>query len=281
MRPKVYGPDTNLGWGLRSWIEMFHTLHAHRSMTWMMFRRNFMARYKQTLLGMGGAFMEPVFVVSSYIILDVIGVWDAGDTGVAFAVYAFMGQALWGIVTSGINACSVAIPAGGSLVGKINFPRETLVIAQLAQVIVDVLIRLIIASAVFICCKTVPAWTTIFFPFAILPLMMFTLGIGLLLAFINELIRDIGHYVTISLPFFFFLTPIMYAPPEHEWMQKIIAFNPFAGLVLPPRDLVLYGHISNPYQFIWASILSVVLLLVSWRMFHISQVRLTERTGGR
>lgn len=281
MRVRVYQPDSNIGWGIAKWVEMFQELHAHRGMTWWLFRRNFVSRYKQTLLGMGGAFMEPIFNVLAFVILQSAGVWKAGDTVVSFAVYAFLGQAIWGIFTGGINACSMAIPSGGALVGKINFPKETLVISQLAQVIVDVAIRLIVASAVFIMFRTVPAWTTVFFPFALLPLIMFTLGLGLLLAFINELLRDIGRYVTIAMPFLFFMTPIMYVTPRDNWLKHVINYNPLTGLLVPPRDLVLYGRINNPAQFAWASVLSLVLLLAGWRMFHIAQVRLAERMGGR
>lgn len=278
---RVYEPHSNAGWGPSQWRGMVDELWESRDLVWWMFRRNFVSRYRQTLFGLFGIVLEPMLLVLPFLFLDRLGVLHTGDPGVPYVIYALLGQSFWMLFQDGINQCGGAITSGGSMVVKINFAKETLVIAQLGQVLVNILIRLILVAAIFVWQGIVPAWTAPLAVLATLPLLCLTLGIGLILAFANALVRDLSTYVRVFLPFMMLMTPVMYVAPRSPVFEAFTRVNPLAHLVLAPRDLILYGHLTDGRAFAYATAGSVVVLILGWRLFHLAEARLAERLGAR
>jgi lipopolysaccharide transport system permease protein len=278
---RVYEPHSNAGWGPSQWRAMVAELRDSRDLAWWMFRRNFVSRYRQTLFGLFGIVLEPMLLVLPFLFLERLGVLNTGDAGVPYALYALLGQSFWMLFQDGINQCGSAITSGGSMVVKINFAKETLVVAQLGQVLVNILVRLLLVAALFLWHGIAPAWTAPLALLAALPLLCLTLGVGLLLAFANALVRDLATYVRILLPFVMLMTPIMYVTPKSPAFEAFTRLNPLAHLVLAPRDLILYGRLADAHAYAAAAAGSVAVLILGWRLFHLAEARLAERLGAR
>jgi lipopolysaccharide transport system permease protein len=223
----------------------------------------------------------PLFVVGTFVLLNRAGILMVGKLPVPYPAYALLGITIWQIFGSGIVACTNAIVSGSSIVVKINFPKETLVISSMGQIVVELLIRLILLAIVFAFYKVVPHWTTVLTPFALVPLFLLTLGAGYILSLLNALFRDVANIVTIGVTFMLFLTPVMYPQPREGLLRTIAAFNPLSVLVSTPRDLILSGTVSQPMEFAAVSAFSVPAFLICWRIFHLSEVRIAERVGAR
>ena len=146
----------------------------------------------------------------------------------------------------------------------------------MAQSFFDFLIRIIVVAVVFAIYKVVPSWKTIFFPFAIIPLLLLTLGIGFILSLLNCIARDTTNVVSLITTFLLFITPILYQEPKSGAFASFNKYNILAPLVNGPRDLVLYGKISNPFSFIVASVISFFLFLFFWRIFHLAEHKMAE-----
>jgi lipopolysaccharide transport system permease protein len=187
---------------------------------------------------------------------------------------------VWQIFAGGLVQCSNAIVAGGSMVVKINFPKETLVVAALGQTLVDFVVRLLLVVAALVLYRIMPPWQAVFFPLAILPMLLFTLGLGLFLSLANAIFRDIASIVTLLATFLMFVTPVLY-PANSGLFAKVSAYNPLAVMVTAPRDLIFFGTISNAWQFAWSSALAIAIFAVSWRVFHLAEMRMAERIGSR
>lgn len=278
---RVYEPHSNAGWGPAQWRAMADEFWNSRDLAWWMFRRNFVSRYRQTLFGLFGIVLEPLLMVLPFLLLERMGVLRTGDAGVPYVLYALLGQTLWMLFQDGVNQCGSAITGGGSMVVKINFAKEVLVVAQLGQVLVNILIRLALVAALFALYGVAPAWTAPLAVLAAAPLLLLTLGLGLVLAFANALMRDIGTYVRMLLPFLMLMTPILYVTPRSPVFETFTRFNPLAHLVLAPRDLILYGRIADAPGFALAAAGSIVVLVLGWRLFHLAEARLAERLGAR
>jgi homopolymeric O-antigen transport system permease protein len=276
---RIYEPGCRNGWGPAVWRGMASDLWDSRELAWRLLVRNFVSRYKQTLLGLAGAVVTPLLSAFTFILLQKMGVLNTGDTAIPYPAYAFLSLTIWIVFSDGIPACANALVQNTNLVVKVNFPKETLVIGALGQVFIAVCIRAVLVLIVFAIYRVVPAWTVVLAPLALIPLFLLTLGLGMLLAVSNALVRDIGSFVSVGITFVFFITPVMYMPPENSLFEQLSRWNPLAGLVLAPRDLIISGTLSAPEQYAWASALSVVVFLLGWRVFHLASTRFAERMG--
>jgi len=277
----VYDGSNNRGWGPAAWLDMFREARESRELIWRLFLRDFTARYKETVLGLAWAVIMPVIAVGSFIFLNRTGVLNVGEVEVPYPAYALLGLTIWQVFAGGLVSCSEAIMAGGSMVSKINFPKESLVIAAFGQALADMLVRLLLVIAVFAYYRLMPPLASLLFPLALIPIMLFTLGLGLGLSLLNALMRDVANIVTIATTFLLFLTPVLYAPPRSGAFALLSRYNPLAALVTGPRDLVLKGYLSDPGGFALAGVLAAVVFILSWRLFHLAETRIAERIGAR
>jgi lipopolysaccharide transport system permease protein len=274
---RIYTPDQGRGWGLSVWREMGREAILSRELIWRLFMRDFSARYRQSILGILWALILPLIAVGTFVFLNRSGLLNVSDTGVPYPVYVLLGLTIWQVFAGGLTVCSNAIVAGGSMVVKINFPKETLVVAAMGQVIFELLVRVILLAAVMIIFKVAPKWTVVFFPLVLLPLLMLTLGIGFFLSLLNVLLRDVANVVTLATTFLMFLTPVVYPLPSIGAFAALMRINPLAGLVTASRDVVVTGYLTDPAGFVWTNALAMVFFFFAWRVFHLVEPRMAER----
>ncbi len=276
-----YCPGQNKGWGFSVWQEMLAELIDSRELTWRLFLRNFTARYRQTVLGFLWALIMPLMTVATFVFLNRAGILNIGEVDIPYPAYALLGLSIWQIFAGGIRSCSNSIVAGGSMVVKINFPKECLVLSSFGEALVETMVRLVLAAAVFAFYKVVPAWSVLLFPFALIPLFLFTLGLGFILSLMNAVFRDIANVVSLASTFLLFVTPVLYPEPKVAFFKTFTSMNPLAVLVCGPRDLVVKGYLTQPDLYVFYSIMSLLLFIVSWRLFHLAEIRIAERIGAR
>ena len=278
---RIYKPGQYRGWSAFIWKAMLFEVLESYELTWRLFLRNFKAKYRQTVLGFLWALIMPLLTVGTFIFLNRAGVLNIGKVDIAYPAYALLGLAIWQIFAGGLSCCSNSIVAGGSMVVKINFPKETLVLSSMGEALVETLVRLVLTAAVFAIYKVVPAWTAFLFPFSLIPLLLFTLGLGFMLSLLNAVLRDVGNIVSLSSTFLLFVTPVLYPEPKVAFFKMFTVFNPLASLVSGPRDLIVKGYLTQPVSYMLYSGLSLLVFLVGWRLFHLSEIRIAERVGAR
>lgn len=278
---KIYCPGQNRGWGFRVWHEMFSELVDSHELVWRLFLRNFKAKYRQTVLGFLWALIMPLLIVGTFVFLNRTGIFIIGKTDMPYPAYALIGLTVWHIFAGGLRACCDSIVAGGSMVVKINFPKEALVLSSFGEALFESLIRLALTALVFIIYKITPTWTAILFPFAVIPLLLFTLGLGFMFSLLNAVLRDVANIISISTTFLLFITPVLYPEPKAAFFKAFTIFNPLAALISGPRDLVIKGYLTQPDSFFFYSGLSLIIFFISWRLFHLAETRIAERVGAR
>lgn len=280
MPVRVYLPGSHLGWGLSIWNRMALELWSSRHLTWRLFLREFLARYRQTVLGWLWALIMPLVAVGTFFFLNRNGILDIGDVGTPYVVYALSGLVLWQLFAGGLVLCTNAIVMGGSMVVKINFPKETLVLAAFGQSLVEFTVRLVLLAAVLLCYRIIPGTAALLFPILVLPLMMLSLGLGMILSLMNALFRDTANIVTLLTGFFLFLTPVLY-PAKGRLFLAVTRYNPIAYLVEVPRNALLFGSFDGMAGFGLSSLLALAILLFGWRVFKLAEHRMAERIGAR
>lgn len=274
---RIYTANLAAGWGPDVWREMMGEALRSRELVWRLFMRDFSARYRQSVLGVLWALLLPLMAAGTFIFLNRSGLLNVGEISVPYPVYVFLGLAIWQAFASGLTYCSNAIVSGGSMVVKINFPKETLVVAAMGQVIFELLVRVGLVAMVMVLYQVAPKWTVVFFPLTLLPLLMFSLGLGFFLSLVNVLLRDVANTVTLATTFLMFLTPVIYPAPRAGLFGAVMAVNPLTGMLTASRDVVFTGYLTDPLGFVWTSVLAVAFFLFAWRVFHLVEPRMAER----
>jgi len=274
----TYEPDNSLKKGYISIFgEIFNELKKNRWLTYQLFKRDFFAIYKQSFIGVFWAFIIPVISVGTFIILNRSGVFNIGDINVSYPIYAILGMAFWQLFATGLIACSNSLVKAGSMIIKINFSKKSLVFASAGQSIIPFLIQFILVIILFFVYRVAPSITILLIPLLVIPIMFFTLGLGLILSILNGIVRDIGNALSIFITFLMFLTPVLYAKPKVGILSSITELNPLYYLVSTPRELILMGTISEWKGFLISSITSAVIFLVCLVIFHLTETRVSER----
>ena len=272
---RVYEPHKPLKQGIKIWIEMVQELIDFRELIWRFFARDISAKYKQSFLGNGWSVVMPFVTIGTFMYLNHAGILHIQKTQIPYPLYALIGLSFWQIFATGLNSGANSLIGAGDLITKINFPREVLVFASMAQSIFEFLIKLILILVFFVFYKFIPCWQIIFMPIMLLPLLFLTLGLSLILSLINGVIRDMANIVSLLLMFLMFLTPVLYPVPVKNFL--LLKLNFLSPLINSPRELMTEGHIHQPSYFAAASILSVLIFLVSWRIFHLAETKIPER----
>ena len=75
-----------------------------------------------------------------------------------------------------------------------------------------------------------------------------------------------------------YLTPIIYSDKvSSELARVIIKWNPLTYLVCSARDIVIYGRLYDMGWYSIMSMLSILLFMLSWRLFYVSEEKIIER----
>lgn len=227
-------------------------------------KRDFQGRYAGSLLGAVWSLVQPLWqlVLFTFVFSTVMKVSPVGEVRTEhFAVFLFGGLLPWMALHEGVLRSSTAITDNASLVKKLRFPSEILVLA----VVLAALLHEAIAAALFL---VVLVWVGDF-SWAGLPLLLLalplqlglTLGLGLLVASAQVFFRDLAQILSLLFQAWFYLTPVVYPlslVPERyrSWLE----LNPLTSLVGLYRQAFLGGS-ATPVPGTGALVLAVIVLL--------------------
>jgi len=249
---------------------MFAELVESRRLIWLLILRDISVRYRQSILGYIWAIIPQLATVSVFAFLHATRVLPIGGTRIAYVAYALWGISVWQLFAGCLSSCTASLVSSGSLVTKVNFPREALVIAAVGPPVFDFVVRLVPVVAVFIWYGVMPSWGAIFVPLVLLPVMLLALGLGFVLSIANLVIRDTGNALGTVLTMGMFLTPVLYPPPVRWPFFLVNLLNPLSPLLTASQDLIAEGFLTRPEMFAVACVLSLVLALAGWRAFRVT-----------
>lgn len=275
---RVYEPHRQAHLGWRVWPEMVRELVQARELLWRLIWRDVLARYKQSVFGVAVGLLGPLALMGVFAFLkrtDVLPL--AGDKHVPYALFVYVGLLVWQMIATGLTRSTASLVQAANLVGKVQFPRETLVLAASGQAVFDLLLGLPALVVLLIVFQWPPAWTTALLPLVLVVALLLISGLGLILALLNAALRDVGNALPLLLVVWMFLTPVFYAPAE-DWPGSLLNWiNPAAALVTAVRDLTLTGTLSQPGPLVLASVVGIALWLGGWRLFHRLEPKIAER----
>lgn len=251
---------------------------ASRELIWRLFSRDFLARYRQSALGVAWVILQPLILVGLFVVMHQAGVFVPPGLDLPYIPYALTGLALWQIFSGGVSACSVALVDAGNMIGKVNMPRTALIFAAFGGAGAEFLIRLALATVACLWYGLVPVGSgAILAVAALLPLCLLTLGVGFVLAIAAALFRDAINATTLALSGLLLLTPVLYPLQADSLLASLNALNPLNYLITVPRDLALRGTSNHLTPYLFSSLFALLAFGGGWRFFFVAQPHISER----
>jgi lipopolysaccharide transport system permease protein len=274
----TYEPDNSLKKGYVSLVAgLVREVWDNRWLTYQLFRRDFSAMYKQSLVGVLWIVILPIINIGVFLMLSRSGIFNIGDINMPYPLYAVIGLAVWQLFATGITACASSLSNAGDMVMRINFSKKSLVMAAMGKPLVSFLVHLALIVTLFIVYKIVPPASVLLLPIIIIPLVLLTLGFGFLVAILNAVVRDIGNLLPVIMTLLMYLTPVLYAKPRIGVLSHLTQYNPVYYFVSGARDLCLGNGIQNTAGFLATVVFSLAVFFVSLFIFHLTETRITER----
>lgn len=273
---KVYQKESNIKIG-KLFLESLHDIYSSRFLAKQLAVRDIKAQYRQSYLGVIWAFITPLATAFVWIFLNSTGTIRLSDTGIPYPVYAFSGTLIWSIITEAINLPTTNTNGAKSIMSKINFPKEALILSGIYKLLFNSSIKIVILLA-FVFIYGVGFHSSLFlFPLAFFGAILVGTTIGLLITPIGMLYKDIAKVISLSLQLIMYITPVVYAIPKEGIMKTIMEINPFTPLILTARDFLIGAEpVYLPY-FIGIVLVSIPLFFIALLFYRISIPIIIER----
>ncbi len=238
-------------------------LWIYRELVFFMVWRDVKVKYKQTLLGMAWAVVQPVMTMLVFtFVFDRVA--NLPTDGIPYEVFSFTGLLPWGLFVTALNQGSRSLVAHNNMVTKIYFPRLILPMASVFAGLVDFIIAFVILIGLMVYFQVAPAWQYLWtLPFFLLLALVTALGVALWLSAINVKYRDVNHALPFLTQFWLFATPVAYSfstIPEN-W-QIFLSLNPMTGVVNGFRWALL-GAGTGPDIALWISAIISLRIFIS------------------
>lgn len=257
------------------WLDMF----AGRGLAWRLAVRDIKAQYRQAFLGILWALILPLANTVAWVFLNSTGIVSVGKTTLPYPVYVFTGTMLWSIFMDALNAPLVQTTAAQSMLAKINFPREALIVSGILQTLFNGGIKISLLLVALIIFGVYPDWHLVLFPLAVLSLILAGTTLGLLVTPVGLLYTDIGKGTSLVMQFLMFVTPVVFPMPTSGWAVKIFEYNPLTPLILTTRHWLTGFPTGYLGQFLIINLLLFMLLLVVCVIYRLTMPILIERMG--
>jgi lipopolysaccharide transport system permease protein len=238
-------------------------LWIYRELVFFMVWRDVKVKYKQTLLGMAWAVVQPVMTMLVFtFVFDRVA--KLPTDGIPYEVFSFTALLPWGLFVTALNQGSRSLVAHNNMVTKIYFPRLILPMSSVFAGLVDFIIAFVILIGLMIYFGVSPAWQYLWtLPLFLLLAIVTALGVALWLSAINVKYRDVNHALPFLTQFWLFATPVAYSfSTFSENLQLLLSLNPMSGVVNGFRWALL-GSGSGPDITLWISVAISILIFIS------------------
>jgi lipopolysaccharide transport system permease protein len=219
------------------WFDLrLRELWSYRDLVGLLVRRDFVAQYKQTILGPLWHVVYPLLTTVTFTIVFGRIARIPTDSLPPFLFY-LSGNILWGYFSNSFTKTSNTFVSNASVFGKVYFPRLAVPLSTLGSSLIGFLIQLAIflGFLAYFMAQGAPVdpnrWV-LATPLLLVPMAGLGLGGGIILSALTTRYRDLTSVVTFGVSLLMYMTPVVYplsAVPESY--RGIVMINPLTPIV--------------------------------------------------
>ena len=247
-------------------------LWAYRELLYFLAVRDLKVRYKQTLLGVAWAIIQPLFTMLVFsIFFGYLG--RIPSDGVPYPLFAYAGLLPWSLFATALAESSNSLVNNQSLITKVYFPRLLIPMAPLLVGLVDFSMAFLVFFVMLFVYGMLPGMAILALPLFVLLALLTALTVATWLGALNVQYRDVRYTIPFLSQLWLFATPVAYPSsllPE-PW-RTLYGLNPMAGVVEGFR-WCLIGGTHAPGPLLAVSVVAVIALLLGglWYFNRVEQ----------
>jgi lipopolysaccharide transport system permease protein len=211
-------------------------LWRYRDLLWLLVKRDFVAFYKQTILGPLWFFIQPLFttIIFTFIFGNLAGL---STDGLPQPLFYMAGITAWNYFADCLTKTSTVFRDNANIFGKVYFPRLIMPLS----IVVSNLVRFGVQMLLFFMMMAYYAYTggsfatnayILLFPVLVLQMALLGLGLGLVITALTTKYRDLAFLITFGVQLMMYATTVIYplsaAPAKYKWL---IELNPMTGII--------------------------------------------------
>ena len=139
---KVYRPESELRQPIKLVKAMWRDLLASRELAWQLFIRDINTQYRQSMLGVFWAFVPPIVAAIGLTFAKNANATNIAETELPYPAYVMLSMSLWQTFTESVLGPMQAVTQAKDMIVRINFPREALILAKIAEILFNFCIKL-------------------------------------------------------------------------------------------------------------------------------------------
>lgn len=236
----------------------WYDLWQYRDLLYILTVRDIKVRYKQTVLGILWAVIQPLFMMIAFTLFFGRLAGMPSD-GIPYPVFAYAGLLPWIFFSNAVNTSGNSLVGNSSLITKVYFPRMIIPIAAVGAGLVDFLIAFgLLVLLMFYYGISISA-SILMLPVLTLFTVLMAIGIGMWMSALNVKYRDIRYALPFLIQLWMFATPIIYpsslVPERWRWL---FILNPLAGIIEGYRSAIF----GTPFDLIGLGVSAIIILVV-------------------
>jgi lipopolysaccharide transport system permease protein len=247
----------------KGWLGIdFKELWRYRELVFFLTWRDIKVRYKQALLGVSWAILQPLLTMAIFTLIFGV-LLKTPSENIPYPLFSLTALLPWQLFATALQRSSVSLVGNANLLTKIYFPRLAIPLSSVFAALVDFGVSFLVLLGVMFYYRYWPGWNILWLIPMVLLALLTALAVGLWLSALNVQYRDVQHMVPFIIQVWMYASPIVYpieTIPEGIW-RYLYSLNPMVGVIQGFRWALLGG--SPPDLTSLISILVVLVLLIS------------------
>jgi lipopolysaccharide transport system permease protein len=270
--PRTVIIRAHTGWRLPDMVEAWH----YRELFWVLAQRDIKVRYKQTVLGIAWAVVQPLFTMVVFSMISRFG--GISTDGVRPEVFYYCGMLPWLLFANSLTSAGNSLVGSQNLITKVYFPRLIIPVASAITALIDFAIAFVVLLGIMFFYGVAPASQIVFLPVFVALAFLAAVGFGFWLSALNVQFRDVRHVAPFVTQAWLFCTPVLYSSTSvhGRWRVALLDFNPMSGVVEGMRWCVLGRPAPGP-ELAMSTASILVVLVTSLFYFHSVERTLADR----
>lgn len=237
-------------------------LWQYRELLYFLIWRDLKVRYKQTVLGVAWAVIQPSFITLAFSVFfgRLAGI---PSDGFPYPLFVFCGLLPWQLFAHALSNSGNSLVLSERLITKVYFPRLVIPLAAALSGVVDFVFGFLVLLGLMAHYEFLPTLALLMLPVFVLVALATAVGVGLWLSALNVEYRDVRYVIPFIIQFWFFISPVAYPSslvPE-EW-RLLYGLNPMVGVVEGFRWALL-GKSVGPGRWMAVSAAVILAFLIS------------------
>jgi lipopolysaccharide transport system permease protein len=246
-------------------------LYNYRDLLFLWTGREIRVRYKQSLLGVGWAILQPI-VLTIVFTLVFSRIMQVDTGGVPYPIFAYAALVPWTLFATSLSFGIPSLVNNLNLVSKIYFPREILPFANIGAALLD----FAMAGLVFVGMMVIYQIPITIYVLWVIPLLgiqiVLMAGVTLLGSAAIVFFRDVRFVIPLLIQVWMYASPVIYpADLIPAAYQPLYFLNPMAGIIAGYRLVLIGGQPPNIPALLVATVVSLALLIMGYFVFKRSE----------